>query len=79
MELHLDRRLVDKRVWPAIDINRSGTRKEELLCDAEELRRMWLLRKVLSDLHAVEAMELLTGRLRKSRSNAEFLLGMNLS
>jgi transcription termination factor Rho len=77
MELHLDRRLVDKRVWPAIDVNRSGTRKEELLCDPEELRRIWLLRKVLSDLHPVEAMELLTGRLRKSRSNAEFLLGLN--
>ncbi|MCC6421712.1 MAG: transcription termination factor Rho [Gemmataceae bacterium] len=78
MELHLDRRLVDKRVWPAIDVNASGTRREELLLDAEELRRVWLLRKVLSDMNPVEAMELLTGRLRKTRSNAEFLLGMHL-
>jgi transcription termination factor Rho len=79
MELHLDRRLVDKRVWPAIDINASGTRREELLLDPEELRRVWLLRKVLSDMHPVEAMEMLTGRLRKTRSNAEFLMGLKLS
>ena len=59
MELHLDRRLVDKRIWPAIDVNRSGTRKEELLLDPEELRRMYILRKVLSDMNPVEAMELL--------------------
>ncbi len=78
MELHLDRRLVDKRVWPAIDINASGTRREELLLDPEELRRVWLLRKVLSDMSPVEAMELLTGRLKKTRSNAEFLMGMHL-
>jgi transcription termination factor Rho len=76
MELHLDRRLVDKRVWPAIDINRSGTRREELLLDPEEHRRIGLLRKVLSDRHPVEAMELMTARLRKSRSNAEFLMGI---
>jgi transcription termination factor Rho len=79
MELHLDRRLVDKRVWPAIDINASGTRREELLLDPEELRRVWLLRKVLSDMHPVEAMDLLTNRLRKTRSNAEFLLSMQLA
>ncbi len=79
MELHLDRRLVDKRVCPAIDINASGTRREELLLDPEELRRIWLLRKVLSDMHPVEAMELLTARLKKTRSNAEFLLGMQLA
>jgi transcription termination factor Rho len=79
MELHLDRRLVDKRVWPAIDINRSGTRREELLLESEELRRVWLLRKVLSDMNPVEAMELLTGRMRKSKSNAEFLMSMSLS
>jgi transcription termination factor Rho len=76
MELHLDRRLVDKRVWPAIDINRSGTRKEELLVPAEELRRVGLVRKVLSDMSPVEAMELLTTRLAKTRTNAEFLGGM---
>jgi transcription termination factor Rho len=79
LELRLDRRLVDKRVWPAIDINASGTRREELLLDPEELRRVWLLRKVLHDRHPVEAMELLTARLKKSRSNAEFLMGMNLA
>ncbi len=79
MELHLDRRLVDKRVWPAIDINRSGTRMEERLLDPEELRRVWVLRRVLSDMNPVEAMEMLTSRLRKTRSNAEFLMGMNLS
>jgi transcription termination factor Rho len=79
MELHLDRRLVDKRVWPAIDINRSGTRKEELLLHPSEIERVRALRRVLSDMHPVEAMELLTTRLRKTRSNAEFLMSMNMS
>ena len=79
MELHLDRRLVDKRIWPAIDVNRSGTRREELLMDAEELRRVWILRRVLNDMNPVEAMELLTGRMRKAKLNAEFLMSMNLS
>jgi transcription termination factor Rho len=79
MELHLDRRLVDKRVWPAIDINRSGTRKEELLLHHDELDRVRTLRRVLSDMHPVEAMELLVGRLRKTKSNAEFLMSMNMS
>jgi transcription termination factor Rho len=79
MELHLDRRLVDKRVWPAIDVNSSGTRREELLMDAEELRRAWILRRVLNDMNPVEAMELLTGRMRKTKTNAEFLWGMNLT
>jgi transcription termination factor Rho len=79
MELHLDRRLVDKRIWPAIDVNSSGTRREELLMDAEELRRVWILRRVLNDMNPVEAMELLTGRMRKTKTNAEFLMSMNLS
>ena len=79
MELHLDRRLVDKRVWPAIDINRSGTRKEELLLHPDELDRVRTLRRVLADMHPVEAMELLTARLRKGKTNAEFLLSMNMS
>jgi len=79
MELHLDRRLVDKRVWPAIDINRSGTRKEELLLHPDEVERTRLLRRVLADMHPVEAMEMLTSRLRKTKSNAEFLMGMNMS
>ena len=79
MELHLDRRLVDKRIWPAIDINASGTRKEELLVDAEELRRVYILRKVLADMNTVEAMELLTQRMGRTKSNAEFLMSMNLA
>lgn len=79
MELHLDRRLVDKRVWPAIDVNRSGTRKEELLMHPEEIERVRSLRRVLSDMHPVEAMELLTSRIRRTKSNAEFLLSMNIS
>ena len=79
MELHLDRRMVDKRIWPAIDVNRSGTRKEELLLNAEELRRIYILRKVLSDMNPVEAMELLINRMARTKSNAEFLMSMNLS
>jgi len=79
MELHLDRRLVDKRVWPAIDINRSGTRKEEMLMHPDEVDRVRMLRRVLADMHPTEAMELLTTRLRKTKSNAEFLLSMNMS
>ncbi|MBM3996153.1 MAG: transcription termination factor Rho [Planctomycetes bacterium] len=79
MELHLDRRLVDKRVWPAIDINRSGTRKEELLLHPGEVEKIRILRRVLSDMHPVEAMEMLVSRMRKTKSNAEFLMGMNMS
>ncbi|MGH7369514.1 MAG: transcription termination factor Rho, partial [Candidatus Methylomirabilaceae bacterium] len=76
-ELVLDRRLVDKRVFPAIDINRSGTRKEELLLSQEELNRMWVLRKVLHSMGVVEAMELLLEKLKESKSNEEFLRAMN--
>ncbi len=76
MELHLDRKLVDKRTFPAIDIHQSGTRKEELLLDRETLQRVWVLRKVLSNLGTVEAMELLLDRMSKTRSNAEFLASM---
>ena len=79
MELHLDRRLMDKRVFPALDISGSGTRKEELLLDAEELKFVWTLRKVLTDMNVVESIELLRKRLEKTQSNAEFLLAMNLS
>jgi transcription termination factor Rho len=68
---------VDKRVFPAIDIQRSGTRKEELLIPKEDLQRIWVLRKVLNPLSPVEAMELLVDRLGKTRNNAEFLLKMN--
>jgi transcription termination factor Rho len=78
MEVHLDRRLVDKRIWPAIDVNGSGTRKEELLLDAEDLRRMYILRKVLSDMNPVEAMELLVNRMARTKTNQDFLNSMNL-
>jgi transcription termination factor Rho len=77
MEIILDRKLVDKRVFPAIDIQRSGTRKEELLIPKEDLQRIWVLRKVLNPLSPVEAMELLIGQLEKRRNNAEFLQNMN--
>ena len=77
-ELHLDRRMVEKRIWPAIDVNKSGTRREELLMDEEELRRVWILRRVLNDMNPVDAMELLTNRMRRSKTNEEFLLSMNL-
>jgi len=77
-EIHLTRKLVEKRVWPAIDISASGTRREELLLDPKELDLVVRLRKVVSDMSVVEAMELLRGRLAKTNSNAEFLMTMNL-
>ena len=77
MEIILDRKLVDKRVFPAIDIQRSGTRKEELLIKKEDLQRIWVLRKVLNPLSPVEAMELIVDKLGKTRNNAEFLLNMS--
>jgi transcription termination factor Rho len=76
MEILLDRRMVDKRVFPAIDINKSGTRKEELLLSEEEVNRVWVLRKVLSQMSPVEAVELLLDKMRKTRSNKEFLGAM---
>ena len=76
MEIHLDRKLVDKRVFPAIDIQKSGTRKEELLISPEDLNRVWVLRKVLNPLSAVEAMELLLDKMSKTKSNQDFLAGM---
>ncbi|HEY3381539.1 MAG TPA: transcription termination factor Rho [Vicinamibacterales bacterium] len=76
MEIHLDRKLVDKRVFPAIDIQKSGTRKEELLIAREDLNRVWVLRKVLTPLSPVEAMELLLDKMGKTKSNAEFLAAM---
>ncbi len=75
-EIHLDRKLVEKRVFPAIDIQKSGTRKEELLMPPEDLRKIWVLRKVLNPLSPVESMELLLDRLGKVRSNADFLNAM---
>jgi transcription termination factor Rho len=77
MEIHLDRKLVDKRVFPAIDINKSGTRKDELLLPKEELNRIWVLRKVLSPLSPVESIELLLDKLSKTLSNAQFLNSMS--
>jgi len=76
MEIILDRKLVDKRTFPAIDIQRSGTRKEELLIPKEDLARIWVLRKILNPLSPVEAMELLIDKLGKARSNSEFLANM---
>ena len=78
MELQLDRRLSDKRVFPAIDINRSGTRKEELLLDAEELKRIYVMRKVMNDMNPVDAMDLLIDKMKKTQTNIEFLMSMNL-
>jgi len=76
MEIHLDRKLTDKRVFPSIDITRSGTRKEELLIVKEDLNRVWVLRKVLNPLSPVEAMELLLDKMGKTKSNADFLSAM---
>lgn len=78
MELHLDRRLVERRVWPAINIPASGTRKEELLLDPRELELVYRLRRVLSEMNVVEAVELLRSRLEKYKTNVEFLLSMKL-
>ncbi|MGA2172061.1 MAG: transcription termination factor Rho [Sedimentisphaerales bacterium] len=78
MELHLDRKLVDRRVYPAIDISRSGTRREELLLAPKELELTYRLRRVLSEMNQVEAVELLKSRLTKCRTNAEFLMTMNI-
>jgi transcription termination factor Rho len=76
LEIHLDRKLADRRVFPAIDIQKSGTRKEELLLPKEDLNRVWVLRKVLTPLSAVEAMELLLSKMAKTKSNADFLGSM---
>lgn len=77
MELQLDRNLFQRRIYPAIDVKKSNTRKEELLIPAEELQRIWILRKVLNELNPTEAMELLVDRLGKTKNNAEFLASMN--
>jgi transcription termination factor Rho len=74
MELVLDRRLSDRRIYPALDINRSGTRKEELLFTEEEIKRIWMLRKVLNELDPVEAMEMLVQKMKRTKVNAEFLM-----
>jgi transcription termination factor Rho len=77
MEINLDRRLVDRRVFPSIDIQRSGTRKEELLLDRSDLNRIWLLRKVLQPMNTVESMEFLLEKMQATKSNRDFLDSMN--
>ncbi|OYT73962.1 MAG: transcription termination factor Rho [Chloracidobacterium sp. CP2_5A] len=77
MEIHLDRKLIEKRIFPAVDINKSGTRKEELLIPKEDLNRIFVLRRVLSPLSSVESMELMASHLERSKTNAEFLASMN--
>lgn len=77
MELQLDRKLSNKRVYPAIDVPASGTRREDLLMSKEELQRIWILRKFMSDMNSVEAMEFLLDRMKGTRSNDEFLISMN--
>jgi transcription termination factor Rho len=77
LEIHLDRKLTDRRVFPSIDILKSGTRKEELLIPKDELARVWVLRKVLTPLSPVEAMELLLSRMAKTKTNQDFLASMS--
>lgn len=79
MEVYLDRKIADRRVFPAIDINRSGTRKEELLLDADTLNKVWILRKVLSQMNNIEAMELLKDKISATKSNKDFLRSMEMS
>ncbi|MCB0221684.1 MAG: transcription termination factor Rho, partial [Chrysiogenetes bacterium] len=77
MEIVLDRKLADKRIFPAIDINKSGTRKEELLIDENDLHRIWILRKILSPLNQIDAMEFLSGKMLGTNSNKDFMNSMN--
>ncbi len=77
MELVLDRKLAERRIFPAIDVNRSGTRREELLLSPEELHRIWVLRKVLGDLQSIEAMQFLIDRMKGTKSNKDFIMAMN--
>ncbi len=77
MEIHLDRKLTEKRIFPSIDINKSGTRKEELLLPPEDLNRIWILRKLLSPLSPVDSMEFLLEKMKGTKNNAEFLAAMN--
>jgi transcription termination factor Rho len=77
MEIVLDRKLADRRIFPAIDINKSGTRKEELLILPDDLNRIWILRKLLSPLNPIDAMEFLLDKMQGTKNNAEFLASMN--
>jgi transcription termination factor Rho len=77
MEIQLDRRLADKRVYPAFDIKKSGTRKEELLLSEETLNRVWILRKLLSSLNPIDSLEFLLEKMRGTKNNESFLKSMN--
>ena len=77
MELVLDRKMADRRIYPAIDMNRSGTRKEDLLMSAEELNRVWILRKLLSSLNPADAMEFLLDKMKRTKTNADFFDSMH--
>jgi transcription termination factor Rho len=76
-EIHLDRKLMEKRIFPCMDINKSGTRKEDLLVDKNDLSRLWILRKVLAPMNVVDAMEFLLDKLKISKTNADFLKSMS--
>ncbi len=77
MEVHLTRQLSDRRIFPAIDIDRSGTRKEELLVPSADLAKVWMLRKALSSMNPTEVMELLVNKIKKTKTNSEFLSSLN--
>ena len=76
MEIHLDRKIAEKRIYPAINVRRSGTRREELLTGEEELQRMWILRKILSSMEDVQAAEFILDKLKDSKTNEEFFNAM---
>ena len=77
MELQLDRKIANRRIYPAIDITSSGTRREDLLMGKEELQRMWIMRKYLADMNPIEAIEFMKDRMKNTKTNAEFLASMN--
>ena len=77
MELQLDRKIANKRIFPAIDLTSSSTRRDDLLLDAKTLQRMWIMRKYLSDMNPVEAMDFINDRFKKTKNNEEFLISMN--
>jgi transcription termination factor Rho len=77
MELQLDRKIANKRIFPAIDLTSSSTRRDDLLLDQQTLQRMWIMRKYLSDMNPVEAMDFINDRFKKTKNNEEFLISMN--
>ena len=76
MEVHLDRRIAEKRIYPAININRSGTRREELLMEPDELQKIWILRKVLHSMDELDAMDFMLNKLKSTKTNSEFFESM---